>query len=470
MAKRLFGFVTALAVVSAPLSSSVLIGIVVISLGGGTAIRAAAPPPPDPQPQQQEPQTPPAGDSGQHDMQQMHMGDDQSMAMPPAREGSGTSWLPDETPMYAIHSQAGQWTLMAHGNAFLEYLHEGGDRGSDQGSSINWFMAMADRNVGAGRLGLRGMFSLEPWTIRGCGYPDLLASGELCHGEAIHDRQHPHDLFMELAATYDRQFAGTVRWQIYGGPAGEPALGPTAFPHRISAMPSPIAPISHHWLDSTHITYGLVTAGVYGKQWKAETSVFNGREPDEDRTNFDFGSLDSWSGRVSYLPTNRWALQVSAGHLKEAEAAHDGGPRIDVDRATASATYHHQLTEAGIWASTIGWGRNKEPENSATNAFLAETNLTLHDRDAFFGRFELLEKSGHDLAIESTDVFTVAKLQAGYTRYLDSRKGLKPGAGFGVSAGIVPQALESVYGGRVDLGAAVFLTVRPSNHPMMSMN
>jgi hypothetical protein len=130
---------------------------------------------------------------------------------------------------------------------------------------------------------------------------------------------------MELAATYDRPLVRDIRLQLYGGPAGEPALGPTAFPHRISAMPSPLAPISHHWLDSTHITYGVVTGGVYGKRWKAETSVFNGREPDEDRTNFDFGALDSWSGRVWFLPTSRWALQVSAGHLTEAEAGHDGG-------------------------------------------------------------------------------------------------------------------------------------------------
>ena len=257
------------------------------------------------------------------------------MTMPPAREGSGTSWLPDDTPMYAIHRQAGAWTLMAHANAFVQYLHESGDRGSHQVGSINWFMGMADRAVGDGHLGFRGMLSLEPWTIRGCGYPDLLASGEVCQGAAIHDRQHPHDLFMELAATYDRPLVGDVRLQLYGGPVGEPALGPTAFPHRISAMPSPLAPITHHWFDATHITFGVVTGGVYGKRWKAETSVFNGREPDENRTNIDFSALDSYSGRVWFLPTNRWALQLSAGHLTEAEASHDDGSRIDVNRITA---------------------------------------------------------------------------------------------------------------------------------------
>lgn len=208
----------------------------------------------------------PATPGQQHDMQHMQM-DHEHGSMPPARQGSGTSWLPDRTPMYAVHRQAGVWSLMGHGNLFVQYLHDSGDRGSDQGGSINWFMGMADRAVGSARLGLRGMVSLEPWTIRGCGYPDLLASGEVCQGAAIHDRQHPHDLFMEIAAIYDRPLVRSVRLQLYGGPAGEPALGPAAFPHRISAMPNPLAPITHHWFDATHITYGVATAGVYGKRW-----------------------------------------------------------------------------------------------------------------------------------------------------------------------------------------------------------
>jgi hypothetical protein len=234
----------------------------------------------------------------EHDME--HMSE-----MPSSRDGSGTSWLPVDTPMYAIHRQAGTWMLMAHVNAFLQYLHESGDRGADQGGSINWFMLMGRRAVGDGHLTLRGMVSLEPWTIPGCGYPDLLASGELCQGEAIHDRQHPHDLFMELSATYDRPLAGDVRLQVYGAPVGEPALGPTAFSHRVSAMPNPLAPITHHWFDSTHISYGVVTGGVYGIRWKAEGSVFNGREPDEYRTDFDFGALVGRPSRRSRSGSRR---------------------------------------------------------------------------------------------------------------------------------------------------------------------
>lgn len=452
---------------SGRVSSSVCIGAMAFSIWSMAVTRAGAQSPEQPQ-QQHEPQNPPpaADPAQQHDMQHMQMDHEHEMFMVPAREGSGTSWLPDETPMYAIHRQADEWTLMGHGNVFLQYLQETGNRGDKQFGSVNWFMGMADRNVGAGHVGFRGMISLEPWTIRGCGYPDLLASGELCKGETIHDLQHPHDLFMELAATYDRPLFGDVRLQVYGGPVGEPALGPTAFPHRISAMPSPLAPISHHWLDSTHINYGVVTAGVYGARWKAEASVFNGREPDEDRTNFDFAALDSFSGRVWFLPTNRWSLQVSAGHLKEAEAGHDGGPRIDVNRVTASATYHRIFRQSSVWATTAGWGRNQEPGGDATNALLAETNLTFDERHTWFGRLELSGKSGHDLTIESQDIFTVAKLQAGYTRYFDTWRGLKPGVGAGLSAGFVPESLKQFYGGRVNVGIAVFVTVRPAERGM----
>jgi hypothetical protein len=271
---------------------------------------------------------------------------------------------------------------------------------------------------------------------------------------------------MELAATYDRPLFRDVRLQVYGGPVGEPALGPTAFPHRLSAISSPLAPITHHWFDATHITFGVATAGVYGKRWKAEGSMFNGREPDENRTNFDFAATDSYSGRLWFLPAKRWALQVSAGHLREAEAGHDGGPRIDVDRVSATATYHHILRTGSIWASTVGWGRNREPGAAGTNAFLAEANLMLDERNTWFGRFELTGKSGHDLAIESDDRFTVAKLQSGYTRYLDAWHGLKPGVGAAISAGIAPASLKPFYGRRVNPGFGVFVTIRPGEPSM----
>ena len=271
---------------------------------------------------------------------------------------------------------------------------------------------------------------------------------------------------MEIAGQYDRPLMGSVRWQVYGGPAGEPALGPVAYPHRISAMPNLLAPIGHHWLDATHITFGVVTGGVYGKRWKAEASAFNGREPDEERTDFDLAALDSVSGRLWFLPTASVAMQVSAGRLTEAEPSEAGGPRIDLTRVTASVTYHRALREGSIWASTIAWGRNAQPDH-ASSALLVETNLTLDERDAWFGRFEVVGKSAHDLVVPGEGIFTVGKLQGGYVRYLSTWMGLKSGLGMSAAAGLVPGSLRSVYGGRVNAGFGVFATIRPA---AMAMN
>jgi len=393
--------------------------------------------------------------------QHQHGGD---AASTNAAEGSGTAWLPGESPMYAIHTTAGSWQVMLHENAFLQFLHESGPRGDDQTGSVNWVMAMANRSVGRGRLEVSGMFSAEPWTIGGCGYPDLLASGEQCDGAPIHDRQHPHDLFMELSASYDAPVKGATRWQIYGGPVGEPALGPVAFPHRVSAITNPLAPITHHWMDSTHVTFGVVTGSVYGRSWKAEASVFNGREPDSDRTNFDFGALDSVSARFWYLPTRTIALQVSMGRLTDAAASEAGEPRIDVTRVTASATYHRPLANNSLWATTVGWGRNAESDH-ASNAVLIETNLTIADRDAWYGRLEVVGKSAHDLVVpEPPEAFTVARVQGGYTRYLPAWNAFQPGLGAGLSLAIVPEPLTSIYGSRANAGFSVYATLRPKAH------
>ena len=403
---------------------------------------------------------------------QEHVHETGARLTPAAREGSGTSWLPDESPMYAVHAMRGDWRFMTHGNAFLQYLRDSGPRGHEQTGSINWVMASATRQIGSGRLQFRGMLSFEPWTIDGCGYPNQLASGELCGGEPIHDRQHPHDLFMELAARYEQPLGKALHLELYGGPAGEPALGPVAFPHRLSAMPNPLAPIGHHWLDATHVSFGVATAGLGGARWKAEASAFNGREPDDARRNLDLGALDSWSGRVWFLPGPRWALQVSGGRLKDAEADEHSSSRTDVDRVTASATYHRafssnspipQISNSPIlWATTVAWGRNAEHGSNSSNALLVETSVTSKDRDALFARVEAVAKTAHDLGLETDGEFTVSKVQGGYTRYFPAWRALQGGIGASVSVSFVPASLAPEYGGRVVSGYGAFLTLRPA--------
>ena len=376
------------------------------------------------------------------------------------RDGSGTSWLPDESPMQGGMRRRGLWTLMLHGNAFVQFVDTIGDRGDRQFGSTNWIMGMAQRDVAGGQLIFRAMLSLEPLTVGKCGYPDLLQSGEFCNGAALHDQQHPHDLFMELAADYRHAINDRIAFEVYGGPSGEPALGPTAFGHRLSASPDPVAPISHHWLDSSHISFGVVTGAIYGRRWKAETSVFNGREPDDRRYNFDLAALDSYSGRVWFLPTAQWALQVSAGHLKAAEYQ-TSGAREDVDRVTASATYH-RIVNRRIWATTLAWGRNHEA-GRGTSAFIAETAADVTTSDLLFARAEIVTKTAAELVLPFSDnpTFAVSKLEVGYTRWLAEGQGLKAGLGGSLGLAILPDTLGSSYGGRSPGEFSVFLTIRP---------
>lgn len=379
------------------------------------------------------------------------------------REGSGTSWLPDASPMYARHGRWGAWETMLHGQVYLQYIDEGGDRGDEQFGSINWVMGMLRREAAGGHLMLRGMVSLEPFTVGECGYPDLLATGEFCDGEPLHDRQHPHDLFMELAASYDREIGEAMALQLYGGPVAEPALGPVAFPHRLSAFPDPFAPIAHHWLDSSHISFGVATAGIYGRRWKLEGSLFNGREPDEERYGIDLDALDSYSGRFWLLPSERWALQVSAGHLNEAEPPHRGESAVDVDRVTASATYHRPLMDGGLWATTGAWGRNRE-EAVSTNALLLDTSLNWQERHIVFGRAEWVEKSAADLMVPGGEEegFDVGKVSLGYARQFGPFGGWLPGLGASVSLSLLPEELEGVYGEESPAGFVIFATFRPA--------
>ena len=359
------------------------------------------------------------------------------------RESSGTSWQPDASPHQGIHAVYGEWTTMTHGFANLIYDRQGGPRGDKKTFSTSMLMLMAQRPLGQGTLGLRGMVSADPLMGKR-GYPLLLQTGEAANGAPLIDRQHPHDLFMELAASYSHPLSERSSVFAYVGLPGEPALGPPAFMHRFSGEDNPEAPISHHWLDSTHITYGVVTLGyVYGNA-KIEGSVFRGREPDESRYNIETGKLDSASVRVSYNPTRNWALQMSRGHIKSPEELH---PDMDINRTTASAIYHRPFGNA-IMQVTAAWGRNAPNHGEATNTFLLESALRLSRTHTFFARAERADK---DELFLSTDAlaherFRVGKLSVGYVRDFPRDGGYTFGLGGLVSRYSLPGELEPVYG------------------------
>jgi hypothetical protein len=381
------------------------------------------------------------------------------LVLPHAREGSGTSWMPDSSPVFAHHFMAGEWMLMLHYLVLAGYDDQWSDRGSRRFTSVNWVMGMASHPLAGGQLTLRGMLSAEPATIGGAkALPLLLQTGETYGGEPLHDRQHPHDLFMETAALYRRPLGTAVGIELYAAASGEPALGPTAFMHRVSAMNNPFPPIGHHWQDSSHISFGVLTAGIYSGWLKLEGSLFHGREPDENRWNFDFGPLDSWSARLSANPTERTSFQVSYGFLHSPEALR---PEEDLHRWTASAAYVAPLFAQGDLALAAVWGRNVEQGHGSDSALL-EANLDLDGRNAPFARLEYVRKSGHDLVVggDPEARYDLFQAQLGYA-YRFTGGPVVPVIGAAVDLAVVPGSLEGVYGTRTPVGAFVFVGLQP---------
>jgi len=307
------------------------------------------------------------------------------LGVPMDRMGSGTTWIPDSVSLPARHFMAASWEMMAHGFGFVQEDGQTNTRGAWQFGSLNWGMLMASREVAGGRFQLRTMLSLDAATVTDSGYPLLLQTGESFHGQPLHDRQHPHDFLMELAALYERAVSSSLGVELYAAPSGEPALGPVAFMHRPSAMDNPAAPIGHHWQDATHISFGVVTAGVFTHTWKLEGSAFNGREPDESRWNIDPIRLNSYSARATFNPAGNWSLTAGYGYLASPEALQ---PSVPEHRATASAQYGRKIGADGQWASSLIWGTNWQPGFTASPSLLLESEAVLHKRSTVFGRAE----------------------------------------------------------------------------------
>ncbi len=390
--------------------------------------------------------------------------------VPETREASGTSWQPESTPMFMWHTMARGWSIGLHTNVFAGYDSDTSDRGDQEFISINWVMAMARHRVGDGDLTLRTMLSLEPATVGKEGYPLLLQTGEAVDGMPLHDRQHPHDLFMEVAARYRQPLGDSLAVELYAAPSGEPAIGPPAFPHRFTAMANPLAPLGHHWQDSTHIAFGVLTAGVFTRMFKLEGSWFNGREPDADRYDIDLRTPDSFAARLTVNPTVDTSGQVSTARLDSPEQLE---PDVSVQRTTASLMWNRRLGATSDVAVTAIFGRNDPSEGPATNAGLGEAALMLRREHTVFTRAELLEKTGHDLALPEAmenETFGIASFSAGYV-YDATRLGhVVPGIGFVGTLNAIGDNLEPFYGTRTPWGAMVFVRLRPpemSHHGAM---
>jgi hypothetical protein len=431
-----------------------------------------------------------------HHMHNMHMAQPTNLIESQLiHSSSGTSAEPSSSPIFMLMTQRRGWTLMVHGTAFLAdtQQHADNERGADRLFSTNWIMPMATHSLGSngkyGQLTLRTMLSLEPATVTSRQYPELFQQGETAFGKPIIDGQHPHDFVMELAALYDLHLGSHALLSLYAAPVGDPAIGPTAYPHRLSASEDPIAALGHHQEDSTHIAFNVLTAGFTLHTVRVEASGFHGAEPNEQRWHFQPSpnglAIDSLSTRITYAPTPNWAAQYSIAHIASPEAIY---PNEDQQRQTASIMYNRPLgarhdtasmpgmdmssLPTGNWSTTLLWGRTKSlTDDSKENSYLLESLLKFRGRNYLWTRIEnagrsneLLLPPGSELPPNFAEepLGHVAAYTLGYDRdyHIVPHLLVAPGAQFTLYT--APNPLIPTYGHH-PLGGVAFLRFRINN-------
>lgn len=387
-----------------------------------------------------------------------------SLNLPMNRNGSGTSWLPDASPMYGYMLHSKKWMYMFHGNIFVRYNNQDvgnkGTRGDSKVDAPNWLMAMGQRQIGEkGLFRFSAMFSLDP-LFGGEGYPLLFQTGETFNNKPLVDRQHPHNLFSELSISYTQSFTKDFDGFVYLAYPGEPALGPVAFMHRPSSLNLTDSPLGHHWQDATHITFGVATAGMRYKIFKLDASVFTGREPGEARYGFDKATFDSYAYRLTANPSRSLSMQVSRAFIKSPEAV---SPGEDVTRTTASVIHALPLTgENRSLNSTFVWGYNDAGEDHRENSFTLESNLQL-DKLAIYGRYENVEKSADELLLEQFEhhqLFRINALTLGANYTLIRQLNTNFSLGLQGSLYHADDALNAIYG-KNPMSLEVYLRISP---------
>ena len=390
------------------------------------------------------------------DMPGMDMSASASDWKPSPHAGSGTSWQPASVPGYFWMTSRGHWDLMAHGVLFLTYNQQGGPRGAGKAESVNVLMLMEQHKLGKGTLLLRQMFSAESLTSPHPGFPQLFQTGETYHGQPLVDHQHPHNVFAELSAYYSRPITEKISWLLYGGPSAEPALGPVTYIHRASAAELPAAPLSHHLQDSTHTSFGVVTTGVMIDRFKFEGSVFNGREPNEERWSIQLGALDSWSARAWVAPARNWTAQYSYGRLLHPEAAEPGNEK----RQSASVEYNRPFAE-GNWATSLIWGRKHKDETGTNlNSYLLESTVNFKRSNYAYTRLELVDKDELFPQAPVHPAYRIGAYTFGGVRDLVQSHSWQLGLGADITFNTKPAVLDPTYGTN-PVSFRIFLRVRP---------
>jgi hypothetical protein len=377
---------------------------------------------------------------------------------------AGASAEPASTPHEMLMTEKGAWMLMFHGGGFLASQQQTGPRGADKVFGASWLMPMAQRELGPGTFTARVMLSFDPATITGRRYPELFQLGETAFGRPIVDGQHPHDFFMELAMLYDLKLGENTLLSFYAAPVGDPAMGPEAYAHRVSASEDVLAPLAHHLQDSTHIANDVVTVGLTYKIARIEASAFHGREPDEDRWDIDAGAINSWSARLTINPTANWSGQYSITRLKSPEQLL---PADSTLRMTASVTYNRPLAR-GNWASTLLWGRNRDvPSGQVFNSYLAESTVRFAQHNYAWTRIENVDRTnelllGGNPLPPGFDERFLARVQAytlGYDHEFNFIPYVSSALGGQYTLYSKPAFLDAIYGAH-PMGVLLFLRLR----------
>jgi hypothetical protein len=352
----------------------------------------------------------------------------------------------------------GGWHFMQDGLVLGLFNDQGGPRGGDEFKVPNWWMGMLSRQRGRHEFALNMMFSLDPATVGDEGYGEIFQVGETFEGKPLVDRQHPHDLFVQLAGSWRVSFSEHTALRLSGGPAGEPTLGPTAFMHRPSASNLVLAPLGHHTFDSTHISFGVLAASVDRGRWTFEGSVFNAREPDEHRWDFDFGAMDSVAGRVWFRPAPGWEAQVSSGYLRDPEELTPG----NAVRTTASLAWMKMKPDGPDFrAFAMGYGVNAAHDERRHGVF-AEYSIE-QGPNGVTGRLEFQQVEtavllGNDEHGAEEAALVTALSLAGTRRFLTVR-GFEAALGAQVVFHVTPEVLQATHGD-APVSWQLFLRVR----------
>ncbi len=360
--------------------------------------------------------------------------------------------------MPASGSAPGGWAWAVDARAFFGVNHqERKFRDFTAWESQNWLMAAAEHRAAGGSLWLNGMFSMEPFTMRKIGSPQVFQTGETYRLAPLIDYQHPHDLFMALGAEY-RGRRGRLDVVLAADAVGSPALGPLTFMHRPSAAGNPEAPLSHHYLDSTHITPGVLRAGLGTAGLMMEGSDFRGREPDERRTDIDFGPLDSYAMRLSWARAG-WSAQASVAALTLPELT----TPYDAKKLTASVG----RTGGGrVAAWMFAFGQNREIHGNL-EAYLFEAALRAGSSGRLYTRAESVAKDILDAGFHPRGVFhrhrqsQVAALTAGYLHTVAQSAAGAIGIGGHITGYVVPDNLTEPYGQPISFHLFLSYALRP---------